>query len=51
MVDAGCETYEAFAKLSKDTVEKACSTFRKDGRIIKIAGDYTGAFGTLKNFT
>ena len=31
MVDAGCETYQAFAKLDKDAQKKACSTFRKDG--------------------
>lgn len=48
MVDAGCETYQAFAKLDKDAQKKACSTFRKDGRVIEIAGDYTETLARLK---
>lgn len=48
MVDAGCETYEAFAKLDKDAQKKACSTFRKDGRVIEISGDYTETLARLK---
>ncbi len=48
MVDAGCETYQAFAKLDKDAKKKACSTFRKDGRVIEIAGDYTETLARLK---
>ncbi len=48
MVDAGCETYEAFAKLDKDAQKKACSNFRKDGRVIEISGDYTETLARLK---
>ena len=48
MVDAGCETYAAFAKLDKDAQKKACSTFRKDGKVIEIAGDYTETMARLK---
>jgi phosphate transport system substrate-binding protein len=48
MVDAGCETYEAFAKLDKDAQKKACSNFRKDGKVIEIAGDYTETLARLK---
>ena len=49
MVDAGCETYQAFAKLDKDAQKKACSTFRKDGRVIEISGDYTETLARLKH--
>ncbi|SPL71435.1 substrate-binding domain-containing protein [Acinetobacter stercoris] len=48
MVDAGCETYEYFAKLDKDAQKKACSSFRKDGRVIEISGDYTETLARLK---
>nr|MBP8206840.1 substrate-binding domain-containing protein [Acinetobacter sp.] len=48
MVEAGCETYDAFAKLDKDAQKKACSTFRKDGRVIEISGDYTETLARLK---
>lgn len=48
MVDAGCEAYEAVKALDKDAQKKACTTFRKDGRVIEIAGDYTETLARLK---
>ncbi|WP_326518841.1 substrate-binding domain-containing protein [Acinetobacter sp. CAAS 2-6] len=48
MVEAGCEAYEYFKNLDKDAQKKACSTFRKDGRVIEIAGDYTETLARLK---
>ena len=48
MVDAGCESYEAIKSLDKDAQKKACSTFRKDGRVIEISGDYTETLARLK---
>ncbi|BDE22664.1 hypothetical protein OCUAc20_11640 [Acinetobacter baumannii] len=48
MVEAGCEAYEYFKSLDKDAQKKACSTFRKDGRVIEIAGDYTETLARLK---
>ncbi|MEB3753408.1 substrate-binding domain-containing protein [Acinetobacter sp. MD2(2019)] len=48
MVNAGCETYDYFKKLGKDEREKACSTFRKDGRVVEISGDYTETLARLK---
>jgi phosphate transport system substrate-binding protein len=48
MVDAGCESYEAIKKLDKDAQKKACSTFRKDGRVVEISGDYTETLARLK---
>ncbi|MFC3901988.1 phosphate ABC transporter substrate-binding protein, PhoT family [Acinetobacter marinus] len=48
MVNAGCEAYDYFKGLDKDAREKACSSFRKDGRVIEIAGDYTETLARLK---
>lgn len=48
MVSAGCEAYTYFKNLDKDAREKACSTFRKDGRVVEIAGDYTETLARLK---
>lgn len=48
MVEAGCESYEYFKKLDKDAQKKACSTFRKDGKVIEISGDYTETLARLK---
>jgi len=48
MVDAGCETYAAIKSLDKDAKKKACTTFRKDGRVIEISGDYTETLARLK---
>ncbi|WP_092748980.1 substrate-binding domain-containing protein [Acinetobacter boissieri] len=48
MIDAGCETYEYYKNLPKDDRVKACSTFRKDGRVVEISGDYTETLARLK---
>lgn len=48
MVEAGCEAYDYFKNLDKEEQKKACSTFRKDGRVIEIAGDYTETLARLK---
>ncbi|ANF81486.1 phosphonate ABC transporter substrate-binding protein [Acinetobacter sp. NCu2D-2] len=48
MVDAGCETYAAIKALDKDAQKKVCSSFRKDGRVIEISGDYTETLARLK---
>ena len=48
MVDAGCESYAYFKNLDKDAQKKACSTFRKDGKVIEISGDYTETLARLK---
>lgn len=48
MVDAGCETYQAFKNLDKDALKKTCSNFRKDGKVIEISGDYTETLARLK---
>lgn len=48
MVTIGCESYDYFKNLEKDAREKACSSFRKDGRVIEIAGDYTETLARLK---
>ena len=48
MVDSGCETYEYIKGLDKDAQKKACANFRKDGRVIEIAGDYTETLARLR---
>lgn len=48
MVTAGCTAYDALKKLDKEQQEKACSTFRKDGRVIEISGDYTETLARLQ---
>lgn len=48
MVDAGCESYAAIKALDKDAQKKACSNFRKDGKVIEISGDYTETLARLK---
>lgn len=48
MVDAGCEAYDYFKKLDEDARKKACTTFRKDGRVVEISGDYTETLARLK---
>ena len=47
-MDAGCETYAAIKNLNKDAQKKACSSFRKDGKVIEISGDYTETLARLK---
>ena len=48
MVEAGCESFTYFKNLDKEEQKKACSNFRKDGRVIEIAGDYTETLARLK---
>lgn len=48
MVDLGCKAYEYNKNLDKDAQKSACSTFRKDGRVIEISGDYTETLSRLK---
>ena len=48
MVEAGCEAYDAIKALGDDERKKACTTFRKDGRVVEIAGDYTETLARLK---
>lgn len=48
MIDAGCESYTAIKALDKDAQKKICSSFRKDGRVIEISGDYTETLARLK---
>ena len=48
MVNAGCGAYDYFKKLDKAQREKACSSFRKDGRVVEISGDYTETLARLK---
>ncbi|APU49328.1 substrate-binding domain-containing protein [Acinetobacter junii] len=48
LVDVGCESFAYFKNLEKDDQKKACSSFRKDGRVIEIAGDYTETLTRLK---
>ena len=47
MVDAGCNAYTALKNLDKDAHKKACSNFRKDGRVVEISGDYTETLARL----
>ncbi|KAA8735000.1 phosphonate ABC transporter substrate-binding protein [Acinetobacter qingfengensis] len=48
MVTAGCEADTYFKNLEKEAREKACSSFRKDGRVVEISGDYTETLARLK---
>ncbi|MEG0171270.1 MAG: hypothetical protein RIQ74_2409 [Pseudomonadota bacterium] len=48
MVEAGCESFAYFKNLEKEAQKKACANFRKDGRVIEIAGDYTETLARLK---
>jgi phosphate transport system substrate-binding protein len=47
VVTEGCETFEAITALGEDAAEAACTTFRQDGRVIEIAGDYTETLARL----
>lgn len=48
MVEAGCNAYSAIKALPEAEHKKACTTFRKDGRVVEIAGDYTETLARLK---
>ena len=51
LVQAGCNGYAYNRSLSESENKKVCSTFRKDGRVIEISGDYTETLGRLKTNT
>ena len=48
LVHAGCNAYAYNRALAEDVNKKVCSTFRQDGRVIEISGDYTETLGRLK---
>lgn len=43
----GCESFDAIKALGEEG-EKACLSFRQDGRVIEIAGDYTETLARLE---
>jgi phosphate transport system substrate-binding protein len=47
VVTAGCEEFPEIKALDKDAMTKACQTFRADGKVIEVAGDYTETLGRL----
>lgn len=47
VVNAGCGTFEAIAALSGDAKKAACLSFRNDGRVVEVAGDYTETLARL----
>ncbi|XID75839.1 substrate-binding domain-containing protein [Alkanindiges sp. WGS2144] len=49
VVHPGCNAYTYNKKLSEGDNKKACSTFRKDGRVIEISGDYTETLARLQS--
>lgn len=49
VIAPGCEAKAEIKALSGDAKKKACSTLRKDGRIIEIAGDYTETLARLQS--
>lgn len=49
VIDKGCMSLDYFADLDKDLAKKACSSMRKDGRVIEIAGDYTETLARLRS--
>ena len=48
LVHAGCNAYAYNRALAEDVNKKVCSSFRQDGRVIEISGDYTETLGRLK---
>lgn len=49
VVELGCEAYDYFKNIEDgDARKKACSNFRKDGRVIEVSGDYTETLARLK---
>jgi phosphate transport system substrate-binding protein len=48
VVHPGCNVYEYNRSLSEADNKKVCSTFRKDGRVVEISGDYTETLARLK---
>ena len=51
LVHAGCNGYAYNRALAEDVNKKVCSSFRQDGRVIEISGDYTETLGRLKTNT
>lgn len=51
LVHAGCNGYAYNRALPEDVNKKVCSTFRQDGRVIEISGDYTETLARLKTNT
>lgn len=47
VVIPGCESFDAMAAMEEDAMEAACKSFRQDGRVIEVAGDYTETLGRL----
>jgi phosphate transport system substrate-binding protein len=47
MVEPGCNAYAAIQALDKEAHQAACSSFRKDGRVVEISGDYTETLARL----
>lgn len=47
VVHPGCESLAEVKALEKDAQKKVCNSFRGDGRVIEIAGDYTETLARL----
>ncbi|WP_108662059.1 substrate-binding domain-containing protein [Acuticoccus kandeliae] len=47
VIAPGCESFEVIEALEGDAKKAACITFRQDGRVIEVAGDYTETLGRL----
>jgi len=47
VVMPGCEKFEVIEKMSADEKKKACLSFRQDGRVVEISGDYTETLARL----
>ncbi|MCF3933917.1 substrate-binding domain-containing protein [Acuticoccus sp. M5D2P5] len=47
VIAPGCESFEVVEALDDDAKEAACLSFRQDGRVIEVAGDYTETLGRL----
>jgi phosphate transport system substrate-binding protein len=47
VIHPGCEAYPEIAALDRDARIAACLDFRRDGRMIEIAGDYTETLARL----
>lgn len=48
VVHPGCNVYEYNRGLPEADNKKVCTTFRKDGRVIEVSGDYTETLARLK---
>jgi len=43
----GCEGFDEIKALEGEALEKACKSFRQDGRVVEVAGDYTETLARL----